>query len=168
MPDPPTPDTDGRGGPAGPGERGGFGPPPIGRAAPVLALVRFRLSAPTDEDGASGGQPAAAAAGAEFAAAAERALAAFTRSVGFRSGRLARAVDDPDAWVLATEWDGPGAWRRALGGFDVRCELTPLLVHAIDAPGAFEVLVGQDGPTAPPSRHGSALAPDAATAGPGR
>jgi hypothetical protein len=69
--------------------------------------------------------------------------------------------------VLVTEWDGPGAWRRALGGFDVKMELTPLLAHAVDAPGAFEVLVGQDGPAAPLRHHGSALAPDAATAAPG-
>jgi len=129
--------------------------------APVVAMLRFRLPA-----GAVG--PAGASGPASgFAAGAERALAALGRAAGYRAGRLGRAVDAPDEWVLVTEWDGPGAWRRALGGFDVKMELTPLLAHAVDAPGAFEVLVGQDGPAAPLRHHGSALAPDAATAAPG-
>ncbi|WP_238438126.1 antibiotic biosynthesis monooxygenase, partial [Frankia nepalensis] len=131
--------------------------------APVLAMVRFRLPAASGETAG----PAARLV-TEFAAGAERALAALGQAAGYRSGRLARAMDDPAEWVLVTEWDGPGAWRRALGRFDVKLELTPLLVHAVDVPGAFEVLVGQDSPAAAPRRHGSALAPDAATAAPGR
>ncbi|WP_083418234.1 antibiotic biosynthesis monooxygenase family protein [Pseudofrankia sp. BMG5.36] len=126
-------------------------------AAPVLAIVRFRLPAGSGETAMAG----------EFAAGADRALTALGQADGYRAGRLARAVDDPDEWVLVTEWDGPGAWRRALGRFDVKIELTPLLVHAVDAPGAFEVLVGQDSPAAASRRYGSALAPDAATAAPG-
>jgi hypothetical protein len=112
-------------------------------AAPVLAVVRFQV--PDDAAGA-------------FAAGAERVLAALCGAAGFRAGRLARAVDDPGAWTLVTEWDGPGTWRRALGGFDVRLELAPLLAWALDAPGAFEVLVAHDGPGQPARRHGSALA----------
>ena len=129
--------------------------------APVVAMLRFRLAGASGLGGAAGSD-------AGFAAGAERALAALGRAAGYRSGRLARAVDDPDEWVLVTEWDGPGAWRRALGGFDVKMELTPLLAHAVDAPDAFEVLVGQDGPAAPLRHHGSGLAPDAATAAPGQ
>jgi hypothetical protein len=120
----------------------------------VLAIVRFRLA---------GG----AAAAEEFAAGADRALLALAQADGYRAGRLARAVDDPDEWVLVTEWAGPGAWRRALGRFDVKMELTPLLACAVDVPGAFEVLVSQDGPGATPRRFGSARAADAATAAPG-
>jgi hypothetical protein len=121
-------------------------------AAPVLAMVRFRLP-----DGPTG----------DFLDGAERALSALSQGAGYRSGRIARAIDDPGEWVLVTEWDGPGFWRRALGRFDVKMELTPLLTHAVDAPGAFEVLVDHDGPDMSPRRHGSALAPDAATATPG-
>ncbi|MBX6390879.1 MAG: antibiotic biosynthesis monooxygenase [Frankia sp.] len=128
----------------------------------MLAIVRFRLPA----DQAEGTERADAAA-AGFAAGAERALAALAQAAGYRAGRLARAVDDPAEWVLVTEWAGPGAWRRALSRFDVRVELTPLLAHAVDAPGAFEVLVGQDGPDGATHRHGSSLASDAATAAPG-
>jgi len=122
--------------------------------APVLAVVRFRPPA---------GEPAG-----EFAAGVERALTALGHADGYRRGRVARAIDDPDEWMLVTEWDGPGAWRRALGRFDVKLELTPLLAHAVDAPGAFEVLISQDGRAEHPRRHGSGLAPDAATAVPGR
>jgi hypothetical protein len=121
-------------------------------AAPVLAMVRFEV--PED-------------AGAAFAAGAERALAALAAAPGYRAGRLARAVDEPGHWALVTEWAGPGAWRRALGGFEARQALAPLLGWAVDAPGAFEVLLGQDSPTAPPTRYGSARAADAATAAPG-
>lgn len=121
-------------------------------AAPVLAMVRFQVP-----DAVLG----------EFVTGAEGTLAALARARGFHSGRLARAVDDPDAWVLVTEWDGPGAWRRALGGFEVRQQLSPLLGWALDAPGAFEILVEQAGPGDAVRRHGSSLAPDAATATPG-
>ncbi|WP_307873935.1 MULTISPECIES: antibiotic biosynthesis monooxygenase family protein [unclassified Frankia] len=121
-------------------------------AAPVLAMVRFQV-------------PDVAA--AEFAVGADGSLAALASARGFRGGRLVRAVDDPEAWVLVTEWDGPGAWRRALGGFELRQLLTPLLGWALDAPGAFEILVDRDGPGDAVRRHESALAPDAATATPG-
>jgi hypothetical protein len=103
----------------------------------------------------------------EYVAGAEGSLGALARARGFQGGRLVRAVDDPDAWVLVTEWDGPGAWRRALGGFEVRQLLSPLLGWALDAPGAFEILVDQTGPGDAVRRHGSSLAPDAATATPG-
>ncbi len=106
--------------------------------------------------------PAAAVA---FPAGAQGALDALARAAGFRSGRLARALDAPESWLLTTEWDGPGPWRRALSSFEVRLALTPLLVHAVDAPGAFEVLAAA-GPAAGTFR--SDRAADADTAAPGR
>ncbi|EIV93335.1 antibiotic biosynthesis monooxygenase [Frankia sp. QA3] len=101
--------------------------------APVVAEIRFAV-------------PGAAA--ADFPAAARAALDALARAAGFRSGRLARALDEPASWLLTTEWDGPGPWRRALSAFEVRYALTPLLVHAVDVPGAFEVLAAVDPPVA--------------------
>jgi len=83
---------------------------------------------------------------ADFRAAAGEALGALAAAAGFRRGRVARALDAPRSWLLVTEWDGPGPWRRALSGFDVRRILTPLLAYAVDAPGAFEVLAAVDGP----------------------
>jgi heme oxygenase (mycobilin-producing) len=39
-----------------------------------------------------------------------------------------------------TEWESVGAYRRALGGFEVKVRATPLLALSVDAPSAFETL----------------------------
>ncbi|WP_250290626.1 antibiotic biosynthesis monooxygenase family protein [Frankia sp. CiP1_Cm_nod1] len=104
---------------------------------------------------------------AAFRERAERTLAVLAGARGYRSARLGRAVDDPELWIITSEWDGVGAWRRALGAFDVRMELTPLMAYAVDEPGAFEVLLAHEAAGGPVRRGGSDLASDAATAGPG-
>ncbi|SDT67307.1 antibiotic biosynthesis monooxygenase family protein [Actinoplanes derwentensis] len=71
---------------------------------------------------------------------AHAALAALARTSGYRSGRLARALEDPAGWTLITEWESVGAYRRALGAFDVKVHATPLLALSLDEPSAFEVL----------------------------
>jgi heme oxygenase (mycobilin-producing) len=76
---------------------------------------------------------------ATFAARAERAVAALSARPGFRSARVGQAPDDEQRWVLVSEWEGVGAWRRALSAFDVRVEAVPLLAMAEDEPGAYEV-----------------------------
>ncbi|WP_050795744.1 antibiotic biosynthesis monooxygenase [Parafrankia sp. EUN1f] len=125
--------------------------PAVAAGAPVVAVLRFEVPE---------------AAWSDFAAAGERVVAALAAQRGFRTARLGRSADEPGAWLLVTEWAGPGAWRRALSAFDVRCELTPTLVWAQDAPGAFEVLYERDA-DGPAYSHGSALAPDAAVIAPG-
>ncbi|MBA3490175.1 MAG: antibiotic biosynthesis monooxygenase [Longispora sp.] len=77
----------------------------------------------------------------ERAHAAIRALAACR---GYVSGRLGRAPDDPALWCLATEWESVGAYRRALGNFDVKMYGTPLLAQSIEEPSAYEVLASLD------------------------
>ncbi len=119
----------------------------------MLVVMRFEVPA---EEKAAG-----------FAAGAARAVEALARQPGYRSARLGRAADDPALWALVTEWDGARAWRRALSAFDVRVELTPLTVFALDESGAFEVLLAQDGPAGPVRRAAPARAPDAATITPG-
>jgi hypothetical protein len=119
----------------------------------VLVVTRFDVP----EEGA-----------AEFVERAGRVVAACSRQRGYRSARLGRAVDEPGLWALVTEWDGAGAWRRALSAFDVRVELAPLAACARDDPGAFEVLLAQDGSGGELRRTASARAADASTAGPGR
>ncbi len=89
-----------------------------------------------------------------FRECADRALVALAGQRGYGSARLGRAVDEPELWVITSEWDGVGAWRRALSAFDVRVELTPLMIYAVDEPGAFEVLLAHDGVTGA-VRHGS-------------
>jgi quinol monooxygenase YgiN len=59
---------------------------------------------------------------------------------GFVVGRIGRNVDDPELWVLTTEWEGPGAYRRALSAYDVRLAAVPTLSRALDEPSAYEAV----------------------------
>jgi len=72
------------------------------------------------------------------------ALTTLSEQAGFLRGQLARATDDPQLWVLSTEWEGVGAYRRALSSFDVKLRATPVMHHAIEEPSAFEVLESVD------------------------
>jgi len=91
----------------------------------MIAITRYRV--PDEEaDG--------------FAARMTAVLQALSASPGFRSGRLARTVDEPALWALVTEWDGAGYYRRALGAYEVRLEFIPLAAMAVDEPGAYEVV----------------------------
>lgn len=77
---------------------------------------------------------------ADFAERAGAALAALAARPGYVRGELGRAYDDPTHWSIVTEWESVGAYRRALGGFDVKVQATPLLAQSIDEPSAYEVL----------------------------
>lgn len=76
-----------------------------------------------------------------FAERARAALAALAQRPGYLRGSLARNTDDAAAWVLVTEWENVGSYRRALGGFEVKMVATPLLAEALDLPSSFESLV---------------------------
>jgi heme oxygenase (mycobilin-producing) len=95
----------------------------------VLVVNRFRVG--TDE-------------AAEFTERAEKALAALAARPGYVRGELGRAYDDPEHWTLLTEWESVGAYRRALGGFDVKVTATPLMAQSVDEPSAFEILARTD------------------------
>ena len=96
-------------------------------------LVVTRYSVPESESGS-------------FLAAARAALAVLAAQRGYRSGRIGRATDDPALWALVMEWEGVGAYRRALSSYDVRVAAVPLLSRAYDEPSAFEVLADEAGP----------------------
>ena len=85
--------------------------------------------------------------GDDFVARAQQALTALAARPGYVRGTLGRSTDDPAAWLLLTEWENVGSYRRALGSFDVKLHATPLLAAARDLPGAFEALldIGADG-----------------------
>jgi heme oxygenase (mycobilin-producing) len=89
----------------------------------VIALTHFRDESP------------------DFADRAERALSALAARPGYLRGSLARSTDDPGAWLLLTEWENVGSYRRALSGYEVKVHATPLLATALDLPGGFESLV---------------------------
>lgn len=79
-----------------------------------------------------------------FIGLAGQALAALAARPGYRGGSLARALDEPSHWVLATEWESVGSYRRALGDFAVKVALTPLQADALNEPSAYEVLATTD------------------------
>ena len=91
----------------------------------MLVLNRF-VAPPDTQDG--------------FVLRAHAALTALAERPGYLSGRLARAIEDPSRWTLVTEWESVGAYRRALGNFDVKVHATPLLAESVDTPSAFETL----------------------------
>jgi hypothetical protein len=81
------------------------------------------------------------AADGSFQARAQDALAALGARPGFVRGSLGRSTDDDAAWLLVTEWENVGSYRRALGNYDVKLRATPLLGEALDLPSSFETLV---------------------------
>ena len=46
----------------------------------------------------------------------------------------------PALWLLQTQWQGPGAYRRALSAYDVKMRAWSLLGQAVDEPSAYEIL----------------------------
>jgi hypothetical protein len=102
-----------------------------------------------------------------FSRDAEGALGALASCAGYLRGGLGRAVDDftdgeSGAWMLWTEWDGVGSYRRALSAYAVKMA-TPLLSRALPEASGFEVLA-ECAPGGEPERTGSdrALDPDQA------
>ena len=76
-----------------------------------------------------------------FRADVERAHETLATQQGYVAGRIGRNVDDPELWVLTTEWEGPGAYRRALSAYDVKMAAVPTLSRALDEPSAYEAVV---------------------------
>jgi hypothetical protein len=79
-----------------------------------------------------------------FLTRARAALEAFAARPGYVRGRIGRAADDASAWVLTTEWDGVGSYRRSLSAYEVKVNAAPLLALGRDEASAFEVLHGDD------------------------
>lgn len=89
----------------------------------MIAITRYRLPAQEVEG---------------FTATARQVLRTLADCPGHRSGRLGQNADDPELWVMVTEWDGAGFYRRALG--EVRPLVIPLSAWALDEPGAYQVV----------------------------
>jgi heme oxygenase (mycobilin-producing) len=118
----------------------------------LLVLTRYVVDDPAGDE--------------SFRLRARDALEALTSQPGCRAGNVGRALDDPHRWVLQTEWDSVGAYRRALGAYDVKVRAVPLMYSQIDEATAYEALV-QGGPGGLVDSE-SDLAPGAASATPRR
>lgn len=82
------------------------------------------------------------AAGDDFRERAEVALRILAGKPGYVRGSLGRCTDDDADWVLITEWENVGSYRRALGGYEAKLHVTTLLAEAIDVPSSYEPLLG--------------------------
>ncbi|MCW2737330.1 antibiotic biosynthesis monooxygenase [Nocardioides sp.] len=97
-------------------------------------LVVTRLRAQTS-DGFSD-----EAAGEELRRGLLHALGILAAKPGYVGGEVGRNVDDPTLWALATRWENVGSYRRALGSYEGKMHIQPLMVHALDEPSAYEVV----------------------------
>ena len=75
-----------------------------------------------------------------FVSRAHAALEALAARPGYVRGELTRSLDEPASWCLVTEWANVGAYRRALGAFEVKMTATPLLAESLYEPVAYETL----------------------------
>ena len=81
---------------------------------------------------------------AAFLAAAEPALTVLAEQAGCRAVSLGQSTDDADLLLVRSEWDGIGAYRRALSNFEVKVHTVPLLSLGLDEPSAYEVVWHRD------------------------
>jgi len=65
----------------------------------------------------------------------------FATLPGFRRARAGRCIDEPDVWILSTEWENVGTYRRALSSYAVKTSGHPVFVRIEDQPGTYEVLI---------------------------
>ncbi|GAA1393814.1 antibiotic biosynthesis monooxygenase family protein [Luteococcus peritonei] len=83
-----------------------------------------------------------------FQAQAATAVDLFRTKAGLVSIDLVQNLDDPELWALVTRWENVGSYRRALGGYESKVTIVPLLSLSIDEPSAFDSAdeVGQNLP----------------------
>jgi heme-degrading monooxygenase HmoA len=74
----------------------------------------------------------------DFRAELEAVKSVLSEAAGYKSGSVGQNLDDPTLWVLTTEWENVGSYRRALSSTRAKLEAIPVLARAIDEPGAFE------------------------------
>ncbi|WP_372736059.1 antibiotic biosynthesis monooxygenase family protein [Nocardioides sp.] len=79
-------------------------------------------------------------AGSDFREQLQTALDALADRPGFLQGTIGRNLDDPTLWVLTTQWQHVGAYRRALSSYEVKLRAVPILSRAVDEPSAYEVV----------------------------
>ena len=75
-----------------------------------------------------------------FVAAARDVLEVLGGRPGFGRGWVGQAMDDESQWVLSTEWESVGAYRRGLSAYDAKVALAPLMAFILDEPSAYDVV----------------------------
>ena len=93
--------------------------------ATVIVVNRFRVPAEQQD---------------QFREDLQRARETLAERPGFTHSTVGRNTDDPELWVLTTEWESVGAYRRALSAYDVKLTAVPVLSRAVDEPSAYELV----------------------------
>lgn len=70
----------------------------------------------------------------------EAALDIFAQRPGYRHGFVGRNLDEPDLWVMVTQWADVGSYRRALSSYDIKVGTGEVMNHALYEPSAYESL----------------------------
>lgn len=84
-------------------------------------------------------------AGDEFAELGRDLLTVLARADGFVDGRLGRSPDEPDVWLMVTNWRDAGSMRRGFGSFDAKVAAAAVMVSAEHRVSAFETLLETTG-----------------------
>ncbi|QCX27959.1 antibiotic biosynthesis monooxygenase family protein [Nocardioides jishulii] len=77
----------------------------------------------------------------EFRAQLQAAYETLAAQRGFEQGGVGRNLDDPELWMVHTQWRDVGSYRRALSAYDVKLTAVPVLSMAVDEPSAYEPVV---------------------------
>lgn len=77
--------------------------------------------------------------GPDLAARLEAAVEILRSRPGFDGADIVQNLDEPDLWALILRWRDVGSYRRALGGYEAKVAVAPLLSEAIDEPTAYDV-----------------------------
>lgn len=80
-------------------------------------------------------------AGDDFLAPATQLLEVLAAAEGFIGGQVGRSPDEPDVWIISTQWRDVGSMRRGFGSFDAKVAAAPVMLCASDRVSAYEVLV---------------------------
>ena len=80
--------------------------------AGMLAIARFRI--PRND-------------AVDFRNELEQVKGVLSAAAGFISGSIGQNLDDPTLWVLTTEWENVGSYRRALSSTRAKLEAIPIL-----------------------------------------
>lgn len=107
----------------------------------MLAVIRYTVPESQSQDFVKQGQTI---------------LDTFAQQPGYRRGRLARSIDEPNLWALISEWEGAGFYRRALSA--ARMVMYPLMILMLNEPSAYEDVYtydAQDAQDAPDTSSGT-------------
>jgi hypothetical protein len=76
--------------------------------------------------------------------AARKAMSVLQIRPGFISANIFRSADSPERYLVQTDWQDVGSYRRALGSTEAKLEVWPFLANMHDQPTAFEKLFTMD------------------------